>query len=247
MITSEPAVETLVLEYCGEQHLVLASEQLTFGRSADISLDENPYLHRVLGRFHHLDGWWWLANVGTHLPIHLHGAVGTATITLSPGGAIPLVLGPTLVRFMAGPTRYELEIKTVGAYQEPVSLSAEGPATIDAASLPLTTDQLLLLVALAEPRLRRGQGAEVPSNQELIDRFGWTTTKFNRKLDLLCERFSRRGVAGLVSRDGRPANARRALLVDHVLSSGMVTGQLLSLLPPRPGRSVINANRKGDL
>ena len=49
----------------------------------------------------------------------------------------------------------------------------------------MTPDQLLLVLALAEPSLL-GDGrcsSVVPASSEAARRLGWTITKFNRKLD----------------------------------------------------------------
>ena len=39
--------------------------------------------------------------------------------------------------------------------------------------------------------------ADLPTNRHVADRLGWTITKFNRKLDTLCVKFEKLGVAGL--------------------------------------------------
>jgi hypothetical protein len=228
----------LVLSYCGERHEIGVDREFTFGRSGDLVIDDNPYLHRVMAVCFHRRGWWWLVNAGAHLPLQLQGLSGSSTITLSPGGSVPLVMGPTTVRFAAGGTSYELEIDVAAdAELQRAVPSLPGDTTIDAGSTPLTADQLLLLVALAEPRLRKGPTADLPSNAELMERFGWSVTKFNRKLDSICSKFSRRGVGGLVGSSNRMAQGRRSVLVDYVIAAGMVTGEQLALLPPKQGRA----------
>jgi hypothetical protein len=231
-------VNELVLSFCGERHEVSTNAEFTFGRSGDLAIDDNPYLHRVMAVCFYRRGWWWLTNAGAHLPLQLQGVSGSSTITLSPGGSVPLVMGPTTVRFAAGGTSYELEIEApadVEITNEKRTLA--GDTTIDAGSTPLSADQLLLLVALAESRLRKGPSAELPTNVELMERFGWSVTKFNRKLDSICLKFSRRGVDGLVGSSNRMAQGRRGVLVDYVISAGMVTAEQLALLPARQGRS----------
>jgi hypothetical protein len=229
-------MNSLVLEFCGERHNVAVENEFSFGRSGDLAVDDNPYLHRVMGVCAWRNGWWWLTNAGAHLPLQLQGQLGSASITLSPGGSVPLVLGPTIVRFAAGGTSYEIEID-VELAEPPGHIQgiSSGDTTIDAGDTPLTADQLLLLIALAEPRLRKGPSADLASNTELMGRFGWSVTKFNRKLDSICVKFSRRGVAGLVGTAERMAQGRRSALVDHVIASGMVTADQLSLLPAKQG------------
>ena len=41
----------LSVDYLGEIHTVGEDERLSFGRRADLVVDENPYMHRVVGRF----------------------------------------------------------------------------------------------------------------------------------------------------------------------------------------------------
>jgi hypothetical protein len=226
-------IGNLIVDYCGEIHEVTPERVFSFGRSTDLVVDDNRYLHRVMGTCFSRDGWWWLHNAGANLPLRLEGQVGSSSMTLAPGGVVPLVLGPMTVRFAAGGTAYELivEVQEVDPSVPQAAAIASGDTTIDAADMPLTSEQLLLLVALAESRLIKGPGAELPSNQDIIDRFGWTTTKFNRKLDNLCSKFSRRGVDGLVGGPGKIAGARRQVLVEHVVNSGMVTVDQLPLLP----------------
>ena len=45
------AAGKLYLEFCGEDHTLSPGESLSFGRAADLVIDENPYMHRVVGRF----------------------------------------------------------------------------------------------------------------------------------------------------------------------------------------------------
>jgi hypothetical protein len=190
-----------------------------------------------MGTFVWRSGLWWLANVGAHLPLHVEGCVGGSSITLSPGSSIPLVFGASYIRFAAARTSYEIRIDTPGIDELVVDLTVDGDTTVDAGEMPMSPEQLLLIVALAETRLRRGHTAELPSNQEVAQRFGWTMTKFNRKLDNVCVKFHRKGVGGLVGSASRMAQNRRSVLVDHVIASGLVTTEQLSLLPQRPGTS----------
>jgi hypothetical protein len=229
---------TLFVEFCGEQSEVLPPTEFSFGRMGTLRIDDNTYLHRVMGTFTWRNDMWWLTNVGAHLPMHVEGCVGGSSITLSPGSAIPLVFGSSFIRFAAGGTSYEIRVDPPsvdgGATKQP--FDGDGEPTVDAAELPLSPEQWLLIVALAESRLRKGVGADLPTNEDVAARFGWTMTKFNRKLDNICLKFHRKGVAGLVKTSTRPAKNRRGTLVDHVITSGLVTVDQLVLLPPRPPR-----------
>src|SRR4029078_11088803 len=73
----------------------------------------------------------------------------------------------------------------------------EGGETIALGDLMLTDEQRLLLLALAEGTLRDPhQREDLPTNRAVARRLGWSITKFIRKLDNLCDRFTRLGVGG---------------------------------------------------
>ncbi len=224
----------LRLEFCGEPREVPPTEQFTFGRLGDLQIDDNRYLHRLMGSFSWKGDLWWLSNVGSHVPLHIEGRFGGSSITLSPGSSIPLVFGSSYIRFAAGGTSYELLIDADPVMASSTTFGSEdGEATVDASDMHLSPEQLLLIVALAETRLLKGNAAELPSNVDVAKRFGWSMTKFNRKLDNVCMKFHRKGVAGLVGSNDRVAQQRRRALVDHVIASGLVTADQLALLPPK--------------
>jgi hypothetical protein len=223
----------LTVDYCGELHAVSPGERLVVGREGDVTIDDNPYLHRRFLLVEHLDGLWWLANVGTQLSATVADAEGTLQSWLAPGARVPLVFKVTSVRFTAGPTTYELDVMLDDppfAGTPPVE-SDEGETTIG--PMQFTPDQRLLIVALAEPILRgEGKGiGSVPSSSEAATRLGWTITKFNRKLDNVCQKLSRIGVRGLHGDAGALASQRRARLVEYALASRLVSASDLELLP----------------
>ena len=68
------------------------------------------------------------------------------------------------------------------------------------------------------------------ANRQGAARLGWSLPKFNRKLDHLCEKLHRAGVAGLHGGLGTGAADRRRRLVDHALEARLVTTDDLALL-----------------
>jgi hypothetical protein len=88
-----------------------------------------------------------------------------------------------------------------------------------------------LITALAENILRRGnRGAgTIPSSADAAVKLGWTITKFNRKLDNVCEKLSRSGIRGLHGDAGRLATSRRARLVEYALAARLVSASDLVL------------------
>ena len=65
----------------------------------------------------------------------------------------------------------------------------------------------------------------MPSQQSgaAAQRLGWTITKFNRKLDNVCEKLAKLGVRGLHGDASRLATSRKARLVEHALATQLVT------------------------
>lgn len=149
---------------------------------------------------------------------------------------MPIVHGTTSIRFTAGPTAYELIVTLDGApveFEPTVVVDDDGTATLG--RLRLTDDQRLMLVVLAESALRHGMGgmADIPSAAAGAQRVGWTQKKFEKKIDNVCDRFASAGVRGLKGDIGNQAVSRRVRLVEHVLSTRLITIDDLALLDGR--------------
>lgn len=225
----------LLVEFCGEERVLQPDEELTFGRAADLPIDDNRYLHRVLGRFAHSKGTWWLTNLGSAIPLTVSDAAGPSFARVAPGSTIALSFDSSTVTFDAGGSNYELRVDVVGRTAgDDLDLGLDGSPdeiTTTASSLPLTDEQHLLLVALAEPRLiDPASTIDLPTNRHVAARLGWTITKYNRKLDGLCRKFAAAGVAGLHGSTDALARDRRVRLVDHAIHAGIVTPADLPLL-----------------
>ncbi len=151
---------------------------------------------------------------------------------LAPGAKIPLVFQHSFVWFTAGPTTYESDIYcddppfAVVAPEDPViGATTTGPTS-------LTPEQRLMLIALSEPMLRKKvRGAvNTPSSAEAAARLGWTVTKFNRKLDYVCQKLERMGVRGLHGGPSRLATERKSRLVEYAVVARLVRPEDLALL-----------------
>jgi len=229
--------------FCGEEFPVVAGRQLTIGRRADVEIDDNPYLHRVFLVVLEQGGLWWLVNVGTTLTATVADDTGLLQAWLAPGARIPLALNRFLVVFTAGPTTYDFEI----VVDDPVPAVSPGSPNVfeqdhvseqTVGRVTFTKDQKLLMVALCEGSLSRSHPgtSQVPSSAAAAARIGWTITRFNRKLDNVCQKLADAGTRGLHGGIGNLASNRKARLVEHALSTGLVTEQDLTLL----GRSLVN-------
>lgn len=222
----------LRVELAGDSWSVSPDLGLTFGRDADLVVDSNRYLHRRLGTFRCRDGVWWLINVGSAIKLEVLDCGSPSALSLAPGTSTPLPFTECWVRFSAGPTPYELHVSIPGVDRpQPDDRIDDGSTTIGASTVSLNEEQRDLLVALAEHRMRRtAPTQEMPTNREVAARLGWTITKYNRKLDNLCSKFDRLGVAGIKGDLGGMAVSRRERLVDHVVTAGIIRPQDLARL-----------------
>jgi len=221
--------------FCGEEFPAVAGRNLTIGRSGDVEIDDNPYLHRSFLVVLEEGGLWWLSNVGSTLTATVADDLGLFQARLSPGARIPLALNKILVWFTAGPTTYDFEILVdnpafVSVAPEPVAQDHSGEMTVGRVSL--TADQKLLIVALCESFLSRSYPgtSQIPSSAAAAARIGWPVTRFNRKLDNVCAKLADAGARGLHGGIGRLASNRKARLVEHALSTRLVTAPDLALL-----------------
>ncbi len=226
------SAEDLIVEFLGEEYPVPKDRSFSFGRSADLTVDDNQRLHRRLGLFDYADGMWWIHNVGSTLMIDVIDRNSPSRLSLAPGATMALVFEEAALRFRAGSTSYELNVDV--PLSRPVADGApapdEGAPTVTAAELSFTPDQLRCILALAEPRLIDPSKEELPTNKAAAARLGWKLTKFNRKLDNVCIKIGRSGVSGLHGDVGSLAVKRRERLVEFALSSSTVTVGDLPLL-----------------
>jgi len=224
----QPKGNTLTVCFLGEEHLLGEADDLRFGRSGDLLVDDNPFMHRLVGRFVHREGVWWLQNIGTKIRLELQDVDAGTVLEAAPGQQVPVVATSFVVRFTAGPTSYELDGQRSGGGILPDEHGEiTGTATIEFGAVPLSPEQHLLIVALYESRLRLGW---FESNVTIADRLGWTTNKFNRKLDVVCDKLSRAGVPGLKGKSGGLVEGRRETLLNHALQAGLVGPHDLDLL-----------------
>lgn len=224
--------KSLKIEFCGEWYSVEAPNEFSIGRESDLVIDDNPYLHRhFLKLFHDFD-MWWLGNVGSLLSATVTDATGRVQAWLAPGARLPVVFERMHVLFTAGSTTYDFTIHAGRDYfNTSAAVSATGGATT-IEPVALTRSQRLLIVALAEHVLSQSALGmnSLPTSAEAAARLGWTMTAFNRKLDNVCEKLDKVGVAGLRGGRGTVATNRRARLVEYAVASRLVGPEDLPLL-----------------
>ena len=232
---------SLRIEFIGDDVHLVSGETFVIGREGDLVIDDNPFLHRQFLTLSDASGVWVLANVGDQLAATVSDAEGRLEAFLGPGAVLPIVFEETTVRFTAGPTAYEFTLRNDAPVFSASPLETHASSTADAGALGsdttigrvvLTHDQRLLILALAESGLRSagGRSAVLPTSSQAAKRLGWTVTKFNRKLDNVCDKLSKLGVRGLQGDVGALASNRRARLVEYALAVRLVTREDLDLL-----------------
>lgn len=233
MTTATPEID-----FCGVATGV-DRDPFTLGRDADLVLDDdNRHLHRQFLRLTAQQGIWLLTNVGSQLTATVSDRDGRLEAFLAPGAVLPLVFDETVVRFTAGPTAYEFAIRLPDpAFVTGIVDHGNGAGATTVGRISMTPDQLRLVLALAEPVLRGdGRAATVmPSNADVARRLGWTITRFNRKLDNVCQKLAAKGVRGLHGGPGQLASNRRARLVEYAIAVRMIGRDDLPLLDAPAG------------
>lgn len=237
VVETDGTTPSLLVEFCGEV-VAVDHTPFTIGRDADYVIDdENRFLHRHFVRLDRQGPVWVLHNIGDQLTATVSDTDGLLEAFLAPGAALPLVFERTVVRFTAGPTTYEFTIRMADAAFQSVRVDETPGGDTTIGRVTMTPDQLRLVLALAEPNLQGGgrPGTAMPSTSEAAARLGWTTTKFNRKLDNVCQKLAGQGVRGLHGEPGRLASNRRARLVEYALAMRLVTRDDLHLLDQDEG------------
>lgn len=221
----------VTVEFCGEWYEVPRDRPFGIGRDADLEVDANPFLHRRLLEIGCVNDMWLLTNVGSRLAVTVTDRGGRMHSWLAPGARLPLVFEQTVVVFSAGPTTYEVNVHlSEPLFGEIGGTPSSGQTTIGMTEF--TESQKLIMVVLAEPMLLRdGSGrSDVPTNTKAAERLGWALTRFNRKLDNVCDKLDRAGVKGLRGGPGDHAMNRRTRLVEYAIAARLVTRADLALL-----------------
>ncbi len=227
----------LHVTFVDELTVVPSGGLVTFGRSADVTVDEsNPYMHRIVGTFFERDNVWWLANKSRHASLTMVGDTGKVAL-LPPGAVAALAESSGSVRFEFGRSSYEVgwalpDREPVSVPQIDPTMAASGDATGQFGVVTLNEEQRVMLVALAERQLvdPSTPTTDLPANAAVAHRLGWTGKKLDRKLDYLCARLDAMGVRGLRGEKGVEAVDRRIHLVRHAISTGMIASSDLELL-----------------
>lgn len=242
------ASDALTVEFAGEVFPVAPGAVFTVGREGDLAIDDNLFLHRTFLTIQNVEGLWLLSNVGSRLSATVTDSGGRVQAWLAPGARLPLVFAATSVIFSAGPTTYELTIHTAEPTFRDTQPAPDDDGLSTIGDVPLTHSQRVMILALAEPVLRReGTGmSELPTSAQAAERLGWTLTRFNRKLDNVCDKLDRIGVPGMRGGVRSYATNRRVRLVEHAIAARLVTRDDLPLLDAEHESSLRGENDHGE-
>ena len=223
------------VDFCGEVYAVTVDNPVLIGREGRLAIDDNPYLHRHFLEIALVDAIVWLRNVGSRLAATVADRDGLMNAWLAPGASLPIVFPQVLVWFTAGPTTYEFDIMQDAPPYLPTTLEPAETGDTTIGRVAFTLDQRLLMISLAEDVLRRGHRGvgTIPTSADAAARLGWTITKFNRKLDNVCQKLARSGVRGLYGDAEKLASSRRARLVEYAVSARLISAADLPLIDSR--------------
>ncbi len=228
----------LHIDFIGALTELSPGDQLSFGREAELIIDENPYLHRKLGLVHSRETTWWLTNTGSRIPMEVRDLETRSVLVVASGREVAITFPSSVVQFEAGGSKYELALTLDGADDGPEPWDTvddddddDSCATISLDQLPLTDDQKRVLLILCEAPLRNpAADIDIPPSRVGAQRLGWTLKAYGRKLDNVCDRLTRTGVRGLRGDQAGIAKDRRTVLAEYALAAGLVTADDLVLL-----------------
>lgn len=229
----------LVVHFCGDQWEVGPDSELTYGRVADLSLDDhNSCMDPIVGRFRFENGLWWVDSLAAGVRTVIIDRLSTSRIEIEAGTSTPVAFSNFVVQFRSGPARYSAECVVVRSSANALDLmNFARHAPLETQRLELNVDhqwgnisttdeERAMLVEFARSWLTADCDFPIPSlpaNRVVAETLGWSVTKLNRKLDYLCLRLDRAGVAGLVGDAGRLASDRRERLLNHAINARLVT------------------------
>lgn len=208
----EPKPPDLTVRFVGETYR--PHTELTFGRQADLSLDENTYLHRRAGRFRLRASSWWLENLGGRLRMTMVSADGSL-LDLQPGASSLLLGERGEVSITAGPTRYSIEYE-LHRYQvaldETNSFRISGADTMTYGPI-LTPRELDFVVVMAQGRLT-GRLGPIPSHGEIADIWGVSAKTVDNTLQRLRTKLRSQNINYVNSSE---------TLIEYLVTQGLVS------------------------
>lgn len=214
MTNADPTSDTtcLTVRFVGETYNPLS--ELVFGREAELSLDENTYLHRQAGRFQARDSVWWLENLGSRLRLTMVSSDGSV-LDLQPGGSSPLLGTAGEVSLTAGPTRYEIGYMLQQPQRELPDTGSQARSGVDTITygVILTPRERDFAVVLAQNRLT-GRLGPLPTHGEIAEIWGVSAKTVDNTLQRLRAKLRKQNLRSIQSTE---------TLVEYLVTQGLVT------------------------
>lgn len=208
---------SLWVEFVGATQEV--AERLTFGRDAELSLDEaNRFMHRVTGEFELRSATWWLVNRGSSTRLIVFGTNG-ARVELPPQTELALPVPAGSVSFIAGPTTYQMTYQTDPALVRNEPPLLDGEATVEFGTR-LTERETIYLTTFALRRLR-GTSNSLLTYAEVATLWGVSEKTIDNTLQRIRQRLKESGVRDTDTLGG---------LVNHMLAHGRIGLGTLSMV-----------------
>ena len=101
----------LHIDFIGSLTDLRPGDELSFGREAELVIDENPYLHRKLGLVHSRGEAWWLTNTGNRIPMEVRDLESRSVLVVASGREVAITFPSSVIQFEAGGSKYELSLK----------------------------------------------------------------------------------------------------------------------------------------
>lgn len=209
---SEPKPPELTIRFVSETYRPVT--ELTFGRQADLSLDDNTYLHRTAGRFHLRASSWWLENLGGRLRLTMVASDGSL-LDLQPGATSPLLGDRGEVSITAGPTRYCIEYELHDhrrAVTDGDTFRIGGADTMTYGPI-LTPRELDFVVVMAQGRLT-GRLGPIPSHGEIGEIWGVSAKTVDNTLQRLRTKLRNQNINYVNSSES---------LIEYLVTQGLVS------------------------
>jgi hypothetical protein len=210
--SDQPEAPGLTVQFVGETYH--PTRDLVFGRQAELSLDDNNYLHRQAGRFRLRAETWWLENLGRRLRLTMVSSDGSV-IDLRPGASSPLLGDAGEVALTAGPTRYAIEYRLAQSqvsWEDTVDYRGPGADTMTYGTM-LTPRELDFVVVMAQGRLT-GRLGPLPSHGEIAEIWGVSHKTVDNTLQRLRAKLRKQNITFVQSSE---------TLIDYLVTQGLLT------------------------
>ena len=203
------ATPTIAISASGRE--LEAFHRVTFGRAADLLVDDNPYMHRIVGAFELHGDVWWLANEGSSTELTVLDRSGRRT-TLPPGTRSALTTAGK-VSWTSGSTPYELAYRVEATF-EPTQSNPVSNGTNTVAFLPKLTAREIDFMVTAARHMLTGSRQPAPTYAEIAYLWGVKPKTVDNTIQKLKAKLAEAGV---------PASVSTPELASMLVGSGVIT------------------------